>query len=193
MLFRSGEPDKRPFGTQIDTHAEGYEWINHSLQPTELPTHDFRVTVGSSDSCTQPYSASVFNISAMSFGALSGNAILALNAGARRGQFMHDTGEGSISAYHRVNGGDLVWEVASGYFGCRDERGRFDEQKFAQNARDAQVKLIEVKLSQGAKPGHGGVLPAPKVSHEISLTRGVPMGQDCISPSSHSEIGRAHV
>jgi glutamate synthase domain-containing protein 2 len=183
-----GEPDKRPFGTQIDTHAEGYEWINHSLQPTELPTHDFRVTVGSSDSCTQPYSASVFNISAMSFGALSGNAILALNAGARRGQFMHDTGEGSISAYHRVNGGDLVWEVASGYFGCRDERGRFDEQKFAQNARDAQVKLIEVKLSQGAKPGHGGVLPGPKVTPEIAAARGVQPGVDCVSPASHSEF-----
>jgi glutamate synthase domain-containing protein 2 len=183
-----GEPDKRPFGTQVDTHAEGYEWINHSLQPTALPSHDFRVTIGGSDSCTQPYAASVFNISAMSFGALSANAILALNGGARKGQFMHDTGEGSISPYHRVHGGDLVWEVASGYFGCRDERGRFDEQKFASHASDSQVKLIEVKLSQGAKPGHGGVLPGPKVTPEIAATRGVQAGVDCVSPASHSEF-----
>ncbi|HVY67199.1 MAG TPA: FMN-binding glutamate synthase family protein [Gammaproteobacteria bacterium] len=182
------EPDKRPFGTQLDTQAEGYEWINHSLVPTNIPSHDFRVTIGASKSCTQPYSASVFNISAMSFGALSGNAILALNGGAKKGGFAHDTGEGSISPYHRVHGGDLVWEIASGYFGCRDERGRFDEQKFAQSARDGQVRLIEIKLSQGAKPGHGGVLPGAKVTAEIAATRGVPPGVDCVSPSSHSEF-----
>ena len=182
------DPDKRPFGTQLDTHVEGYEWINHSLAPTNIESPDFRVTVGSSASCTQPYDMSIFNISAMSFGALSGNAILALNAGARKGRFAHDTGEGSISPYHRVHGGDLIWEVASGYFGCRDERGRFDEQRFAKNARDPQVKLIEIKLSQGAKPGHGGVLPGPKVTPEIAATRGVLPGLDCLSPASHSEF-----
>jgi glutamate synthase domain-containing protein 2 len=183
-----GEADKRPFGTQLDTHVEGYEWINHSLAPTSIASHDFRVTVGSSPSCTQPYNASVFNISAMSFGAMSGNAIRALNGGAKKGGFAHDTGEGSISPYHREFGGDLIWEVASGYFGCRDDAGRFDEQRFAQNASDPQVKLIEVKLSQGAKPGHGGVLPGPKVTPEIARTRGVPPGVDCVSPASHSEF-----
>jgi glutamate synthase domain-containing protein 2 len=179
-----GESDKRPFGTQLDVHAEGYEWINHSLQPTTLDTHDFRITIGAG--CAQPYSASVFNISAMSFGALSAQAILALNGGAQRGGFAHDTGEGSISAHHRVHGGDLIWEVASGYFGCRDDAGRFDPERFARAAREPQVKMIEVKLSQGAKPGHGGVLPGPKVTKEIALARGVPEGVDCVSPAAHS-------
>jgi hypothetical protein len=131
---------------------------------------------------------SVFNISAMSFGALSGNAIRALNRGAKLGNFIHDTGEGSISPYHREEGGDLIWEVASGYFGCRDANGRFDPDRFAEQARSPQVKMIEVKLSQGAKPGHGGVLPAAKVTPEIAATRGIPIGQDCISPASHSEF-----
>ncbi len=179
-----GEPDKRPFGTQLDVHAEGYEWINHSLAPTRLPSHDFRILVGAD--CEQPYSMSVFNISAMSFGALSANAILALNAGAKRGGFAHDTGEGSISAHHRVHGGDLVWEVASGYFGCRNDDGTFSADKFAANACDPQVKLIELKLSQGAKPGHGGVLPGAKVTAEIAQARGVPQGVDCVSPAAHS-------
>jgi len=179
-----GEPDKRPFGTQLDVHHEGYEWINHSLVPTTLASHDFRLTIG--PDCAQPYSASVFNISAMSFGALSANAILALNDGARKGGFMHDTGEGSISVHHRVHGGDLVWEIGSGYFGCRGDDGRFDEAKFIANATDPQVKLIELKLSQGAKPGHGGVLPGPKVTPEIAAARGVPVGVDCVSPASHS-------
>ena len=179
-----GELDKRPFGTQMDVHAEGYEWINHSLLPTELASHDFRVLIGGDR--PQPYSASVFNISAMSFGALSANAIEALNAGAQRGGFAHDTGEGSISAYHRKHGGDLIWEIGSGYFGCRDETGRFSEEKFIVNARDPQVQLIELKLSQGAKPGHGGVLPGPKVSAEIAAARGVPAGVDCVSPARHS-------
>ncbi|MCO5978336.1 FMN-binding glutamate synthase family protein [Ideonella oryzae] len=182
-----GEPDKRPLGTQLDLHRQGYEWLNHSLQPTVLATHDFRITIG--EGRAQPYSASVFNISAMSFGALSANAILALNAGARRGGFMHDTGEGSVSRYHRVHGGDLVWEVASGYFGCRDEAGHFDPDKFAALATDPQIKLIEVKLSQGAKPGHGGVLPGPKVTPEIAAARGVPVGVDCVSPAAHSAFG----
>ena len=179
-----GESDKRPFGTQLDVQAPGFEWINHSVAPSQLATHDFRITIG--PETAQPYSASVFNISAMSFGALSANAILALNAGAKRGGFAHDTGEGSISAYHRVHGGDLVWEIGSGYLGCRHADGSFDPEKFAHSARDPQVKLIELKLSQGAKPGHGGVLPGPKVTPEIAAARGVPMGVDCVSPAAHS-------
>ncbi|GAB4552067.1 MAG: FMN-binding glutamate synthase family protein [Rhizobacter sp.] len=179
-----GDPDKRPFGTQMDVGATGYEWINHSLVPTELPTHDFRITIGGQRA--QPYSASVFNISAMSFGALSASAILALNAGAKRGGFAHDTGEGSISAHHRVHGGDLIWEIGSGYFGCRNDDGSFNAERFAANARDPQVKMIELKLSQGAKPGHGGVLPGPKVTLEIAAARGVPPWVDCISPARHS-------
>ena len=183
-----GDPDKRPFGTQVDVHAEGHEWINHSLAPTTLDSHDFRVLIGGPN-CLQPYSASVFNISAMSFGALSANAILALNGGAKKGGFMHDTGEGSISAYHRSHGGDLVWEIGSGYFGCRDAQGRFSEEKFVANATSAQVRLIEIKLSQGAKPGHGGVLPGPKVTPEIAEARGVAVGEDCVSPAAHTEFG----
>ena len=183
-----GDPDKRPFGTQVDVHAEGHEWINHSLAPTTLDSHDFRVLIGGPN-CLQPYSASVFNISAMSFGALSANAILALNGGAKKGGFMHDTGEGSISAYHRSHGGDLVWEIGSGYFGCRDAQGRFSEEKFVANATSPQVRLIEIKLSQGAKPGHGGVLPGPKVTPEIAEARGVAVGEDCVSPAAHTEFG----
>ncbi|WP_066270830.1 FMN-binding glutamate synthase family protein [Hydrogenophaga palleronii] len=180
-----GEPDQRPFGSQLDMACDGFEWLNHSMQPSTLPSHDFRLLIGG-DACTQPYDASVFNISAMSFGALSANAIQALNAGAKRGRFAHDTGEGSISAWHRLNGGDLIWELGSGYFGCRDEHGRFSPERFQASAIDPQVKMIEIKLSQGAKPGHGGVLPGPKVTPEIAAARGVPVGVDCISPSSHS-------
>ena len=176
--------DKRPFGTQLDVYADKYEWINHSIMPVSVPSHDFRVEIGSDT--LQPYSASVFNISAMSFGALSANAIRALNEGARQGNFYQDTGEGSISQYHRENGGDLVWEIGSGYFGCRDAEGRFDEHRFVENASSAQVRMIEVKLSQGAKPGHGGVLPGVKVSPEIAAARGVQVGVDCVSPARHS-------
>jgi len=176
--------DKRPFGTQLDVHAEGYEWINHSVSPTTLHSHDFRVTIGGHRA--QPYSASVFNISAMSFGALSANAIQSLNAGAKRGNFAHDTGEGSISVHHRKHGGDLIWEIASGYFGCRNADGTFSEEKFAANATQPQVKMIEIKLSQGAKPGHGGMLPGSKVTPEIAAARGIPVGVDCVSPASHS-------
>ncbi len=176
--------DKRPFGTQMDVYSDDYEWINHSLAPTAPPSHDFRISIG--EGRAQPYSASVFNISAMSFGALSANAILALNEGARLGGFYHDTGEGSISRYHRERGGDLVWEIGSGYFGCRDAEGRFSEEKFIANACTPQVKMIELKLSQGAKPGHGGVLPGAKVSPEIAAARGVLIGEDCISPARHS-------
>ena len=178
-----GEPDNRPFGTQLDVTIAGYEWINHSMVPTRIANHDFRIVIGAD--CAQPYDASVFNISAMSFGALSANAILALNKGAKAGNFAHDTGEGSISQHHRVHGGDLIWEIGSGYFGCRNDDGSFSEERFVANARDPQVKMIEIKLSQGAKPGHGGVLPGPKVTAEISAARGVPIGVDCISPSSH--------
>ena len=176
--------DVRPFGTQQNVYGVDYEWINHSMAPAAIPSSDFRIVIGAG--AAQPYSASVFNISAMSFGSLSAAAIRALNAGAKQGGFYHDTGEGSISPYHREAGGDLVWEIGSGYFGCRNDDGSFSEERFIANARDPQVKMIEVKLSQGAKPGHGGVLPAPKVSAEISATRGVPMGQDCVSPARHS-------
>ncbi len=176
--------DTRPFGTQQDVYGSEYEWINHSVMPTEIASADFRIRIGAQ--AAQPYDASVFNISAMSFGALSANAIRALNDGAKRGGFYHDTGEGSISPYHREHGGDLVWEIGSGYFGCRNDDGGFSEERFAANARDPQVKMIELKLSQGAKPGHGGVLPAAKVSAEISATRGVKQGVDCVSPPRHS-------
>ena len=188
LVYRraKGEMDVVPFGSLQDAYALDYEWINHSLAPTEVEGHDFRVQVG--PDCAQPYSASVFNISAMSFGSLSANAVRALNEGARRGGFYHDTGEGSISPYHLEHGGDLVWELGSGYFGCRDGAGRFDPRRFAEQAARPQVKMIEIKLSQGAKPGHGGVLPAAKVSAEIAATRGVPMGQDCVSPARHSEF-----
>ncbi len=177
--------DKRPFGTNYDVYAPGFEWVSHSVSPRPVANPDFRITVGGPE-CAKPYSASIFNISAMSFGALSPNAIRALNIGARLGGFAHDTGEGGFSPYHRENGGDIIWEIGSGYFGARNPDGSFCGDKFADTAANDQIKMVELKLSQGAKPGHGGVLPAAKVSQEISLTRGVPTGQDCISPSHHS-------
>src|SRR5580698_2883852 len=176
--------DKRPFGTQEDVYRDGYEWIHHSVAPKVHADQNFRVTIGGPD-CTKPYSASVFNISAMSFGALSPNAVRALNAGAKKGGFAHDTGEGGFSPYHRENGGDLIWEIGSGYFGCRNRDGSFNPDMFAQVSANAQIKMVELKISQGAKPGHGGVLPAAKVSEEISKIRGVPLGEDCISPATH--------
>lgn len=180
------ENSSKPFGTLIDVYEPGFEFINHSICPKPLQDPDqFRVTVGGPQ-CRHPYSASIFNISAMSFGALSANAIRALNKGAKLGNFAHDTGEGSISPYHREYGGDLIWEIGSGYFGCRAADGSFDGDKFKARAAEPQVKMIEIKLSQGAKPGHGGILPGHKVSAEIAETRGVPQGEDCISPSSHS-------
>jgi glutamate synthase domain-containing protein 2 len=180
-----GVEDKRPFGTRKRVYESGYAWLTHSLQPTHIADSDFRVTIGGPD-CKQPYRASLYNISAMSFGALSGNAILALNKGAKMGGFAHDTGEGGISRYHREGGGDIIYEVGSGYFGCRTDDGRFDADKFAEQAAQDQVKMIEVKLSQGAKPGHGGMLPAAKITPEIAEARGVPMGVDCVSPGSHN-------
>ncbi|MGR2681818.1 FMN-binding glutamate synthase family protein [Chromobacterium haemolyticum] len=176
----------KPFGTLIDVYQPGFEFISHSMRPAPLSDPaGFRVEIGGPQ-CTQPYSASLFNVSAMSFGALSANAIRALNQGAQRGDFYHDTGEGSISPYHLEHGGALVWELGSGYFGCRDAAGGFDAERFAEQARNPQVKMVEIKLSQGAKPGHGGILPKHKVTPEIAATRGVPLGQDCVSPSRHS-------
>ena len=180
-----GVEDKRPFGTQQRVYDSGYSWLTHSVVGMHPETWDFRVRVGGPD-CAQPYEASVYNISAMSFGALSANAIMALNKGARMGGFAHDTGEGGISRYHKKFGGDLIYQVGTGYFGCRDAEGRFDPERYAQTARLDQVKMIEVKLSQGAKPGHGGMLPAGKITPEIAEARGVPMGVDCISPGGHS-------
>lgn len=181
-----GEVGEHPFGTLLDVYRDGYEFVGHSMAPSLAadPTK-FRITIGGPE-CAKPYSASVFNISAMSFGSLSANAIRALNAGAKKGGFSHDTGEGSISPYHLEAGGDIVWEVASGYFGCRTADGRFDPEAFARQAALDPVKMIEIKLSQGAKPGHGGMLPGAKVTPEIAATRGVPVGVDCISPSRHS-------
>lgn len=174
-----------PFGTELDVYDRAYGWVNHSVLPQPHHPEDLRVTIGGPD-CKQPYSASLFNISAMSFGSLSGNAILALNKGAKAGNFYHDTGEGSVSRYHREGGGDLVWELGSGYFGCRAADGSFDPEKFAKQAANPQIRMIEIKMSQGAKPGHGGVLPGAKVTEEIADARGIPLGKECISPASHS-------
>jgi len=175
----------RPFGTQNDVYAAGFEWLAHSIAPKPVVKEPFRVVIGGPD-CKKPYSASIFNISAMSFGSLSPRAILALNAGAKKDNFAHDTGEGGYSDYHRQNGGDIIWEIGSGYFGSRHRDGTFDPDEFARIAADDQIKMVELKISQGAKPGHGGVLPAAKVSEEISKIRGVPMGEDCISPAKHN-------
>lgn len=177
--------DKRGFGSVKDMYSTDTEWLAHSLLPVQPDPASFRIQVGAAQ-CTQPYALSLLNISGMSFGALSPNAIQALNRGAAMGQFAHDTGEGSISVHHRQHGGDLIWQIASGYFGCRTADGRFDPERFSLQAQSPQVKMIEVKLSQGAKPGHGGVLPKAKVSAEIAEARGVPMGQDCVSPARHS-------
>jgi glutamate synthase domain-containing protein 2 len=180
--------DKKPFGTEMDTYAPGYTWLTHSLAPVPIsddPVAALRFHLGGPD-CTHPISASIYNISAMSFGALSANAVRALSAGAKKGNFFHNTGEGGISRYHRSGGGDLVWQVGTGYFGCRTEDGRFDAGMFEEQAGDDQVKAIEIKLSQGAKPGHGGILPGAKVTPEIAEARRVAVGVDCLSPSGHN-------
>lgn len=179
--------DKQPFGTVKDVYATGYGWISHSVQPCEIESSDFRVLIGGPD-CAKPYFASILNISGTSFGAVSGNAIMAMNKGAKLGGFAHNTGEGSISKYHRKYGGDIIWQVATGYFGCRTKDGRFDPALFAKQAAADQIKMIEIKLSQGAKPGHGGVLPKAKITAEIARTRGVSRDQDCVSPARHSEF-----
>jgi len=177
--------DKRPFGTQFEVYAEGHEWLHHSLAAKHPAAEAPRLLIGGPD-CAKPYSASLLNISAMSFGSLSQNAIRALNKGAAAGGFAHDTGEGGLSPYHLEGGGDIIWEVGSGYFGARGPDGTFSPERFAETASRPEVKMVELKLSQGAKPGHGGVLPAAKVSAEISAIRGVPQGADCISPPAHS-------
>jgi glutamate synthase domain-containing protein 2 len=193
-MFRSivyqrakGALETVPFGTQVDTYHDGYEWIGHSLSAidAEEVDQDMRVTVGGPQ-CRQPYQASIYNISAMSFGALSRNAILALNGGAREGGFYHNTGEGGLSDYHLQQGGDLVWQIGTGYFGCRDDNGRFSPYEFTAKATLPNVKMIEIKLSQGAKPGHGGILPAGKNTAEIAAIRGVPVATQVNSPPTHS-------
>jgi glutamate synthase domain-containing protein 2 len=176
--------DKQAFGTLVDYYRPGHEWITHSIVPKNKRQIGTRVEVGGPQ-CSAPYSASVFNISAMSFGSISANAVRALNHGAKLGAFAHDTGEGGISPYHREHGGDLIWEIGSGYFGCRDARGDFDPGRFRDLAQDPQVKMIEVKLSQGAKPGGGGFLPGAKVTAEIAAARGIAAGVDCVSPNAH--------
>lgn len=178
------EHSTHPFGTEHDLQREGVEWTTHSIHPAEEMEGDPRVMIGGKD-CKQPYSASVFNISAMSFGALSKNAVMALNKGAQEGGFYHNTGEGSVSPYH-LQGGDLVYQVGTGYFGCRDEQGNFDPNQFSKTAGHSQVKMIELKISQGAKPGHGGILPAEKNNEEIAEIRGVKKDTKVISPPGHS-------
>ncbi|WP_280829811.1 FMN-binding glutamate synthase family protein [Mycobacterium sp. OTB74] len=183
-----GTKGDEPFGTDRDVNAVGYEFLRHSLRARTADDLNPRVRLGG-PGCTQPYDIALLNVSAMSFGALSANAIEALNGGAARGGFAHDTGEGGISPYHLRGGGDLIWEIGSGYFGCRDAEGRFDPDLFTQKAALPAVKAISIKLSQGAKPGLGGVLPGPKVSPEIAATRGVPAGRTVVSPPSHSAFG----
>ncbi|MCT4334742.1 FMN-binding glutamate synthase family protein [Paracoccus sp. YLB-12] len=180
-----GETDTHPFGTERDVEDADYHWVSHSIAPEADPDKSPRVMVGN-DQSSQPYSASVLNISAMSFGALSANAVRALNLGAKLGDFYHDTGEGGLSPYHLENGGDVVWELGSGYFGARDKDGHFDPERFSDAAAHDSVKMTEIKLSQGAKPGHGGLLPAAKVTEEIARIRQVPAHQDCLSPRGHS-------
>lgn len=179
-----GTKGDEPFGTPRDVNAVGYEFLRHSLRARAADDLNPRVRLGGPD-CSQPYDIALLNVSAMSFGALSANAIEALNRGAALGGFAHDTGEGGISPYH-LHGGDLIWEIGSGYFGCRDAEGRFDAEAFAEKSALPTVKAISIKLSQGAKPGLGGVLPGAKVSPEIAATRGVPAGRTVVSPPSHS-------
>lgn len=180
-----GDRDTRPFGTVFDVNRDGYEWVNHSLAPKEVTNHNPRIKFGGPD-CSKPYAASPLNISAMSYGSLSKNAIMALNKGAKAGGFAHNTGEGGLSPYHLKYGGDIIWQIGTGYFACRDAQGNFDPDLFQEKAVLPVVKMIEVKLSQGAKPGHGGILPAVKLTEEIARIRHVPMGKDVISPAAHS-------
>ncbi len=174
-----------PFGTELDVYEAGYEWFNHSISPKNQAEEPFRVPVGGPQ-CKQPYSMALLNVSAMSFGALSKNAIMALNKGAKVGGFAHDTGEGGLTEYHLKHGGYLVWEVGSGYFGCRTSDGKFDLNTFAEKSKHENVKCVSLKLSQGAKPGLGGVMPGAKVTEEIARIRGVPVGKKCVSPPFHT-------
>jgi len=180
-----GDLETQPFGTQRDVYRLGYEWAAHSLAPVVPLKTPPRIPIGGAD-CRQPYDSALLNISAMSFGSLSSHAIVALNGGAKAGGFAHNTGEGGISPYHLEQGGDLIWQVGTGYFGCRTSDGQFDPDRFADQAAHDAVRMIELKLSQGAKPGHGGVLPGRKVSAEIAAIRGVPIGETVLSPPGHS-------
>ncbi len=181
------ELDTSPFGTQLNVYEDGYEWVNHSINALDASTleHDPRVQIGG-PGCTRPYNASLLNVSAMSYGALSKNAIMALNGGAKIGGFAHNTGEGAISPYHQEMGGDLIWQLGTGYFGCRNKQGKFDPSQFKERACLDQVKMIEIKLSQGAKPGHGGILPAGKNTPEIAAIRGVEPYTTVASPPAHT-------
>jgi len=190
IMYRraKGIPAVKPFGTEQDVYAEGYGFISHSAWPVAVPddpAREVRVTVGGKQ-CSVPYSASVVNVSAMSFGSLSANAVLAIGQGARRGGFAQNTGEGGYSRYHREAGADIIWQIGTGYFGCRGGDGHFDAARFEETARVDAIKMIEIKLSQGAKPGHGGVLPGAKVTPEIAEARGIPVGVDCLSPPGHT-------
>lgn len=180
-----GELDTRPYGTERDVYKVGYEWAGHSIAARHALAEAPRISIGGPD-CRQPYSSSLLNISAMSFGSLSGNAVRALNRGARDGGFAHNTGEGGLSPAHFEAGGDLIWQVGTAYFGCRNRDGSFDAGAFAEQSRHDAIKMIELKLSQGAKPGHGGILPAVKVSREIAAIRGVPPHETVFSPPAHS-------
>lgn len=175
----------RPFGTLLNVYQTGYEWVNHSIKPLPHKEKDLRVTIGG-DLCLKKYSASIFNISAMSYGSLSAQAVLALNGGAKLGGFAHNTGEGAISDHHLKKNGDLIWQIGTAYFGCRDKEGKFSEEEFAKKSSIDQVKMIELKLSQGAKPGHGGILPAIKNTSEIAKIRGVKVGTKVLSPGYHT-------
>ncbi|SDL64182.1 Glutamate synthase domain-containing protein 2 [Modicisalibacter muralis] len=183
----NGQPDTSPFGTRRDVEDAGFNFVQHSIAPKKVDPRHARIMVGGPQ-CSAPYDSSRLNISAMSFGALSGNAVLAMNKGAKLGNFAQDTGEGAISPYHREHGGDIIWEIASAYFGCRFNGGTFDPDEFAEKACTDQVKMIEIKLSQGAKPGHGGLLPGSKVNAEIAETREIEQGKDCLSPAMHPEF-----
>src|SRR5690606_3262122 len=182
-----GVRDTIPFGTQLDLYAEGYEWICHSIapRPFESLDHDPRFLIGNK-ACKHPYSASILNIAAMSFGAISANAVEALNAGAKIGNFAHNTGEGGLSDYHLKHGGDLIWQIGTAYFGCRDVEGKFNPELFAEKAKHPNVKMIELKISQGAKPGHGGILPAEKNTEEIARIRHIKPFTKVSSPPYHS-------
>jgi len=189
LIYRrsKGLDDTLPFGTQHDIHEQGYRYSYHSIKATLVnPKHE-RITIGGPQ-CLKPYSASRLNISGMSFGALSANAISALNKGAALGGFAHNTGEGSITEYHLAHGGDIIWQIGTGYFGCRNSEGKFNEQAFTEKATLEAVKMIEIKISQGAKPSHGGVLPGVKVTPEIAKIRTVEVGKTVESPACHPEF-----
>ena len=182
-----GVPDTLAFGTRQDVHAVGYEWCRHSMHAHHVPASASRVLFGGPATAPEHrYSASLLNVSGMSYGALSDNAILALNTAARLGAFFHNTGEGGISRFHLAPGGDIVWNIGSGYFGCRNDDGTFSAERFVETSAPPAVKMIELKLSQGAKPAHGGILPAAKLTPAIAEARGVPLGRDCLSPLRHS-------